>query len=70
MRRERPYYTLVQRDAETGTYQPQFGDYDKGCVRFELAEYRYQGVRANDLRIVKCRSARAPDIQAALKTLH
>ena len=55
------YYILVQRSddgTKTGrrTWSPQFGDFDRETVQFELDEYHDQGARKADLRILSCKT--------------
>lgn len=50
---KRTYYTLFIRDSETGDWSPQFGDYDLQTVRDEKQDYRDNGVKARDCKIIE-----------------
>jgi hypothetical protein len=58
----RTYFTLCTREAD-GVWSPQFGDYDKDCVRFELDDYAQHDYKRKDLRIVT-----SYDDQASINT--
>lgn len=69
-RKPRKYYTLIARDGSPGCpWSPQFGDYDRKTVADELADYREQGFKRSELRIIET-SARQAEIDAAVSALN
>lgn len=46
----RTYYTIATLDKASGTWHPQFGDYDLETVQDELEEYKGKGERAKIVR--------------------
>ena len=46
------YHMLFQREPGEA-WTPQFGDRDRDCVEFERDEYKANGAKARDLKIVK-----------------
>jgi|SRR5579863_2334074 len=60
----REYHSLLRRTA--GSWQIEFGDYDRGTVEAERDDYRDHGARAADLRIVTTGS----DIRTAVDRLN
>jgi hypothetical protein len=63
----RPYFTLAVR--EDGIWAPQFGDYDRETVEFELEDYLDHDHKRRDLKIVKS-SVRPADVAAAIARLN
>ena len=68
------YFTLVSRLIEHGVWAPQFGDYDRETVEFEMADMKAADrldKRPRALyRIVKTPSARQHLVDAALAKLN
>lgn len=72
-----PYYTLLERDPRiqpTGWY-PQFGDYDRKAVVFEMDEYRraaslVSASRRPHYTIVRTETAGLDDVTAAIARLN
>lgn len=69
MTKARTYYTLATREYEGAPWAPQFGDYSRGCVEYELDDYRDQGYERKDLKIIKSMDDQA-SINAAVEALN
>lgn len=61
------YFTLAL--CEDGQWSPQFGDFDKECVEAEREEYR-RDYPAKALKIIKTKTARQADVNAAIASLN
>lgn len=64
------YFTLLTRFDDRRTWGIEFGDHDRGTVQTERDYYRDQGHKAADLKIVKTRTARQREIDAAVAALN
>jgi hypothetical protein len=69
MAKSRTYHTLLSRDARTGRWCIEFGDYDRSTVEDELEDYLDHGYRRNQLRIIKT-GDHQQDINAAVDALN
>ena len=66
----RPYYTLLVRDGSPGCqWSPEFGDYDQDTVKAELDDWRDQGFKRSELKIIKT-AAKQADIMAKVAELN
>lgn len=61
------YYTLAVRD--DGRWTPELGDYDRETVEYELDDYKYNGYKARDLKIITTGDKQA-DINAGISKLN
>lgn len=61
------YFSLLVR--ENGKWAPQFGDYSKSVVKSELREWRDNGAKAGDLKIVEHDDSKAA-LDAAIARLN
>ncbi len=68
------YYTLFQREQEdsrrAGQWLPQFGDFSRTTVQEELADYRSNGVKAGNLKIIATATSATVDIRRATDRLN
>jgi hypothetical protein len=69
----RHYYTLIERDPETKTWSPQFGDYDRNVV-VEEGQSMHDSIgftvpKGTKFKIIKT-SAKQDDINAAVAALN
>lgn len=65
----RKYYTLLTRDLShpvSNQWCIEFGDYDRNIVVAECDEYREQGYRPNELKIITTPDARQATINAVV----
>jgi len=63
----RKYYTLAI--LEDGIWAPQFGDYDRDCVKFEADDYKDHGTKLKDIRII-CTKDDQASIESAVSALN
>lgn len=70
MSKTRPYHTLIVIDGSPGCpWSPQFGDYDIETVKAERDDYREQGYKARELRIITTASTQTA-IRDAVRTIN
>jgi len=62
------YFTLVVR--ENDLWQPQFGDLDRETVEAEADDYFDHGTGRKDMKIVRTKSVRQEDLNAAVAKLN
>lgn len=63
----RRYFTLAV--YENGRWGPQFGDYDRETVKYELEDYVDQGHRRKHLRIIETGNKQV-DVNAGIEALN
>lgn len=63
----RPYYVLAVN--EEGQWIMGFGDYDRRTVRDEMQDYRDQGIRRKDMRVLTTADDQ-DSVQAAVDALN
>lgn len=69
VRKPRPYYVLLTRDAADKPWGIEFGDYDRPAVQFERDDFR-QNYAATNLRIIRAENARKSTIDNAVAELN
>lgn len=62
------YYLLVEKTERFG-WSIQFGDKEKESVEFERDDYVRNGISKKNLRVIKAKSARKSDCDAAVSAL-
>lgn len=72
-RATRPYYVLAANEGSHIASNPwgvAFGDYDKETVKSERDDYRNNGWKARELKIIKCSSAKQATVDAEIAKLN
>ena len=64
------YHILVERPDVGDKWAIQFGDKDKDVVRDEREDYRYQGSKLGNLKILRVANARQATCDAAVAALN
>lgn len=63
------YHTLITR--EDGIWSPQFGDYDREVVAYEMDDFtEYQGYARQDVKIIRTKTDAQSEIDALIADLN
>jgi len=64
------YYLLCERADESQPFAIEFGDSDKATVEAERQDYRDHDKKAKNLRVIKAKTKRQSDCNAAIVLLN